>query len=297
MTKNKKHIQKLEDESFSVLGEELEKAISVAKTRDALFQRLKMGWFFIALALPICLLLIILFSIIQPLKKMESVPPKSTVISASSTRAGDKGKAAAQSFVDRVLSEAETKDTFNWTLDKYRTLTADWDNKNSDTFEKVVKKYGKPSQVDVQYNNVEHTVPVVVTYEEDSDDQKMVTLYFLKKDGDYRLYSKSFYNLQDLEFQEASGQDFTFRWTKTESDMLSDEIASDSKKIIEPKDIIDKYGLPTSVFSAGRDDWEQLTLTYQKDNDPTATINSVTLYFEKETTGYKLINVKRIFKE
>ncbi|WP_367007171.1 hypothetical protein ABZ559_02750 [Streptococcus sp. ZY19097] len=69
MTKNKKHIQKLEDESFSVLGEELEKAISVAKTRDALFQRLKMGWFFIALALPICLLLIILFSIIQPLKK------------------------------------------------------------------------------------------------------------------------------------------------------------------------------------------------------------------------------------
>ncbi|WP_161979112.1 hypothetical protein [Streptococcus sp. S784/96/1] len=201
---------------------------------------------------------------------------------------GDKAWSIQRADYASHIKGFKKKEVFDWTVANYRDLKVAEDYADSTSLEAVTKQHGRADNYDTSEDYQGRSI--VVAHYSHPEDYRKVDLYFMAIEGTYRLYQKSYTNLKDDTYPIATAENFSFKWTKEEVDNLS---LSQT-----PKEILAQYGPVTDIFQTEFNEFHQLTLFYQEDNDPTSTINSVSLTFTNmDDKGLRLVTKDGVFRD
>ncbi|WP_105138022.1 hypothetical protein [Streptococcus suis] len=193
-----------------------------------------------------------------------------------------------QNYLDEIEG-VKPADTFDWTVRKYDDVKIADEKESSMTLSEFTHEYGQANSYEESTMLSDGSSVVTATYHSE-DFGQYVTFWFNMSNGAHRLYQKSFYNLVDENYPEATDENFVFKWDQATIDAL----ALDQS----PEDIIEQYGLPTFVRQNGMQSYRQLDMLYQKDNDSESTVNSIYLVFMQNEQGeYRLKSKKGVFRD
>ncbi|CYW75687.1 TPA: hypothetical protein U1383_001331 [Streptococcus suis] len=191
-------------------------------------------------------------------------------------------------YLDEIEGAKSAK-PFDWTVGKYDAVKIDAEVENSMTLAEFTQEYGLADSYEESTMNSDGSSVVTATYHSEDFGQD-VTFWFNMSNGAYRIYQKSFYNLVDENYPEATDENFVFKWDQATIDAL----ALDQS----PEEIMEQYGLPTYARQNGMQDYRQLGMMYQEDNDPESTINSIHLVFMQNDQGeYRLKSKEGVFRD
>ncbi|HEM5162850.1 TPA: hypothetical protein U1269_001044 [Streptococcus suis] len=191
-------------------------------------------------------------------------------------------------YLDEIEGAKSAK-PFDWTVGKYDAVKIDAEVENSMTLAEFTQEYGLADSYEESTMISDGSSVVTATYHSEDFGQD-VTFWFNMSNGAYQIYQKSFYNLVDENYPEATDENFVFKWDQATIDAL----ALDQS----PEEIMEQYGLPTYARQNGMQDYPQLGMMYQEDNDPESTINSIHLVFMQNDQGeYRLKSKEGVFRD
>lgn len=192
------------------------------------------------------------------------------------------------SYLDEIEG-VKPADTFDWTVRKYDDVKIADEKESSMTLSEFTHEYGQANSYEESTMISDGSSVVTATYHSE-DFGQYVTFWFNMSNGAHRLYQKSFYSLVDENYPEATDENFVFKWDQA----AIDELVLDQS----PEEIIEQFGLPTYARQNGMQDYRQLGMLYQEDNDPESTINSVHLVFMQNDQGeYRLKSKEGVFRD